>query len=176
MDNIADNRNLILEQALDEGISIESVNTKESLKFGFENLRSLRRILVHHADLDGNISRKMANNTEFPNIFFSLCFSKPVEKIEMMECIGNESLQDFLQSYEIDGDIINQKIFSNMWQTKGGLFEIIFDDVMNQFEIVSVSDLIRILPSIFCPRYVTNLYTYILKYLANFWTTKDFCK
>ena len=176
MDNISDNQNLILEQALDEGISIESVNTKESLKFGFENLRSLRRILVHHADLDGNISRKMANNTEFPNIFFSLCFSKPVEKIEMMECIGNESLQDFLQSYEIDGDIINQKIFSNMWQTKGGLFEIIFDDVMNQFEIVSVSDLIRILPSIFCPRYVTNLYTYILKYLANFWTTKDFCK
>ena len=62
MDNIADNRNLILEQALDEGISIESVNTKESLKFGFENLRSLRRILVHHADLDGNISRKMLSN------------------------------------------------------------------------------------------------------------------
>ena len=72
MDNISDSQNLIFEQALDEGISIESVHIKESLKLGFENLRSLRRILVHHADLDGNISKKMANNAEFPNIFFSL--------------------------------------------------------------------------------------------------------
>ena len=161
MDNISDSQNLILEQALDEGISIESVNAKESLKLGFENLRALRRILVHHADLYGNISKKMANNTEFPNIFFSLCFSKPVEKNEMIERIGNESLQDFLRSYEIDGDIINQMIFSKMWQMKGGLFEIIFDVVTNQFGTVSVSDLIRILPSIFCPRYVTNLYKYL---------------
>ena len=151
MENISDNQNLILEQAPHEGISM---HTKESLKLGFEKLRSLRRILVHHADLDGNISKKMANNAEFPNIFFSLCFSKPVEKIEMMERIGNESLQNFLQSYEIDGDIINQNIFTKMWQTKGGLFEILFDVVMNQFGTVSVSDLLRILPSIFCPRYV----------------------
>ena len=84
MDNISDRQNLILEQALDEGISIESVNAKESLKLGFENLRALRRILVHHADLDGNISKKMSNNTEIPNIFFSLCFGRPVEKNEMI--------------------------------------------------------------------------------------------
>ena len=155
MDNISDSQNLILEQALDEGISIESVNAKESLKLVFENLRALRRILVHHADLDGNISKKMANNAEFPNIFFSLCFSQPIEKIEMMERIGNERLKDFLQSYEIDGDIINPMIFTKMWQMKGGLFEIIFDVVMNQLGTVSVSDLIRILPSIFCLRYVT---------------------
>ena len=161
MDNISDSQNLILEQALDEGISIESVNAKESLQLGFENLRALRRILVHHADLDGNISKKMANNTEFPNIFFSLCFRQPIEKIEMMERIGNERLKDFLQSYEIDGNIINPMIFTKMWQMKGGLFEIIFDVVMNQFGTVSVSDLIRILPSIFCPRYVTNLYTLV---------------
>ena len=161
MDNISDSQNLILEQALDEGISIESVHIKESLKLGFENLRALRRILVHHADLDGNTSKKMANNTDFPNIFFSLCFSQPIEKIEMMERIGNESLQDFLESYEIDGNVINPIIFTKMWQMKGGLFEIIFDVVMNQFGTVSVSDLIRILPSIFCPRYVTNLYTLV---------------
>lgn len=158
MDNISDNQNLILEQALDEGISIESVNAKESLKLGFENLRALRQISVHHADLDGNISKKMANNTEFPNIFFSLCFGKPVEKNEMIERIGNESLQDFLRSYEIDGDIINPMIFSKMWQMQGGLFEIMFDIVRNQFGTVSVSDLIRILPSMFCIRYVTLSY------------------
>ena len=146
MENISDDQNLILEHALHEGISIES------LKLGFEKLRTLRRILVHHADLDGNLSKKMATNAEFPNIFFSLCFSKPVEKIEMMERIGNESLKDFLQSYEIDGDIINPMIFTKMWQMNGGLFEIIFDVVMNQVGTVSVSDLIRILPSIFCPR------------------------
>ena len=101
---------------------------------------------------DNGMSRKMVTNSDFPKIFLKLCFGESVNRLKLTENIRNQTMYKFVQTYESDGEVIDQMIFTKMWQKKGGLFDIIFDAIVCDGE-VSVSQLIRFLPSVFGPRY-----------------------